>query len=162
MQGGSLAKIRSGKWKLHVRNPGPPRYHSLSPQQLADWIDPRGPDGVILLAPYEQPGPTEYPGLASGDEPTAMMLFDLDADHGEQRDVSDQHPEVVERLLARFKQMQTEVPDNPSPTTDYLFAPPAKGQPRKLMRLIGGDLSYDRIPRPQQHLLAQPNETKGK
>ena len=63
MQGQSLACVRSGKWKLHVRSPGPLRFSNLTPDQLASWIDPRGPDGVTLLAPYEQPKPTQHPGL---------------------------------------------------------------------------------------------------
>jgi arylsulfatase A len=31
MQGGLLATIRSDKWKLHVRSPGPLRFCNLSP-----------------------------------------------------------------------------------------------------------------------------------
>ena len=65
MQGGSLATIRSGKWKLHLLSPGPLRFSNLSREQLENWIDPRGPDGVTLLAPYEQPKPTQYPGLTT-------------------------------------------------------------------------------------------------
>ncbi len=156
MQGGSLACIREGKWKLHVRSPGPLRFSNLTPAELANWEDPRGPDGVILLAPFEQPKPTEHPGLTTGDRPTEMMLFDLDADRGEQHDVADQHPEVVKRLLADFEKTQAEVPEFPQPKSDYLFGPPAKGQPRTLMRLIGGELRYDRIPKSQQSLIANP------
>ncbi len=154
MRGDSLATIRAGRWKLHVRNPGPSRFVNLSDEQLAQWEDPRGPDGVTLLAPYEQPKPTEHPGLTSGDPPQAMMLFDLEADRGEQRNVADEHPEVVERLLARFRQLEAEVPDFPPPPTDYLFET-RPGAPRTLMRLIGGALRYDRIPASQQHLLRQ-------
>jgi len=69
MQGDSLSTIRAGKWKLHVRSPGPPRFHQLSKNELANWIDPRGPDGVTILAPYEQPDPTQHPGLTTGDAP---------------------------------------------------------------------------------------------
>jgi arylsulfatase A-like enzyme len=155
MQGGSLATIRAGRWKLHVRNPGPLRFANLSQEELANWEDPRGPDGVALLAPYEQPKPTAHPGLTSGDPPRAMMLFDLEEDRGEQHNLADQHPEVVERLLARFRRLETEVPDFPPPSTDYLFET-GPGQPRTLMRLKGGALRYDRVPAPQQHLLRQP------
>jgi arylsulfatase A-like enzyme len=156
MQGSKLACIREGKWKLHVRSPGPLRFNNLTPDQLANWEDPRGPDGVTLLAPFEQPGPTQHPGLTHGDRPKEMMLFDLDADRGEQRDVADQHPEVVKRLLANFKQTEAEVPTFPQPKSDYLFGPAPKGQPRTLMRLIGGELRYDRIPKSQQSLIANP------
>jgi hypothetical protein len=66
------------------------------------WIDPRGPDGVTILAPYEQFQPSEHPGLKSGDPPRAMQLFDLKNDPGEQRDVAAQHPDVVSRLKRLF------------------------------------------------------------
>ena len=155
MQGESLATIRAGQWKLHVRNPGPPRFFNLSREELENWHDPRGPDGVILLAPYEQAKPTQHPGLTTGDEPKAMMLFDLSGDRGEQHDVADQNPDVVNRLLAMFEEMKAQVPKFPEPKSDYLFKTPAKG-PRPLMRLIGGELRYDRIPKPQQYLLKNP------
>jgi hypothetical protein len=72
MQGESLACIRAGKWKLHVRSPGRLRLSSLSRDELASCVDPRGPDGVTLLAAYEQPKPTQHPGLISGDDPRAI------------------------------------------------------------------------------------------
>jgi hypothetical protein len=156
MQGSSLACIREGKWKLHVRSPGSSLFYNLTPDQLAHYVDPRGPDGVALLAPFEQAKPTQHPGLTSGDRPKEMMLFDLDADRGEQHDVADQNPDVVQQLLADFRQTEAEVPQFPVPKSDYLFSPPPKGQPRPLMRLIGGQLRYDRIPSSQQSLLANP------
>ena len=66
------------------------------------------------------------------------------------------HPEVVARLQARFEKTQDEVPQFPEPKSDYLFKEPAPGQPRVLMRLIGGGLRYDRIPTSQRSLLAKP------
>ncbi len=158
MQGSSLATIRSGKWKLHVRSPGPLRFSNLSPDELASWIDPRGPDGVTLLAPYEQPKPTQHPGLTTGDKPKGMMLFDLDADRGEQHDLAERHPDVVKRLLTMFEKTNSQVPEFPTPKSDYLFKPPAKDQRRQLMRLIGGELRYDRIPMSQQHLIEKPTD----
>jgi hypothetical protein len=65
-------------------------------------VDPRGPDGVTLLAPYEQSQPAEYPGLRTGDETVALSLFDLENDPAEQRDVAAAHPDVVARLKARY------------------------------------------------------------
>ena len=85
-----------------------------------------------------------------------MMLFDLAADRGEQRDVAAERPDVVKRLLTMFEKTNAEVPEFPAPKSDYLFAPPAKGQPRTLMRLIGGQLRYNRIPKSQQSLIAKP------
>ncbi len=153
MQGNRLATIRAGKWKLHVRSPGPQRFSSLSDEELAQWIDPRGPDGVTILAPYEQAKPTQHPGLTAGDGPKSMMLFDLEVDPGEQRDVANQHPEVVEQLMAVFEKQNAQVPDFPSEKSDYLFEQPTRGRPRTLMRLIGGELRYDRIPASQRHLI---------
>ncbi len=153
MQGANLATIRAGRWKLHVRSPGTLRFSNLSPQELQDYVDPRGPDGVTFLAPFEQAKPTQHPGLTSGDAPNTMMLFDLQVDCGEQHDVAAQHPDIAKRLKKMFDTMLAEVPEFPVPKSDYLFGPQPRGTPRKLMRLIGGELRYDRVPKSQQHLL---------
>ncbi|MGE0378654.1 MAG: sulfatase [Planctomycetaceae bacterium] len=156
MQGARLATIRSGPWKLHVRSPGPEWFFQLSQDDLANWIDPRGPDGVTILAPYEQAQPTQFPGLNRGDDPRDMMLFNLETDPGEQHNVATAHPDVVNRLTPVFNQMLEEFTDLPEPPSDYLFRTSPAGQPRPLMRLIGGDLRYDRVPQSQQHLLREP------
>ncbi len=155
MQGKYLATIRAGKWKLHVRNPGKPMMSHLSPEEQANWVDPRGPDGVTILAPYEQYKPNQHPGVTSGDPAKPMILFDLEADPAEQHDVADQHAEVVARLLAMFQKTQSTMPQWPEPKRSDLFQHPGKGK-RVLMRLIGGQLRYDRIPKHQQHLLIEP------
>jgi len=98
MSGARLAAVRSGRWKLHVRPPGRPDY--MDQRAPGQWVDPRGPDGVTILAPMEQYGPDAMPGVDSGAPPTPMMLFDLAADPAEQRDVAAQHPGVVRRLQA--------------------------------------------------------------
>lgn len=92
--GNRIASVRDARWKLHLmaakerkEAPGPGK-----------WIDPRGPDGVTILAPYEQAQPSDYPGLRGGDATVAGSLFDLASDPGEQRDVAAQHPDVVARL----------------------------------------------------------------
>jgi arylsulfatase A-like enzyme len=126
MQGTNLAVVRSGKWKLHVRTPGP------DPKRGDDWVDPRGPDGVTLIAPYEQARPSAYPGATSGDGPKNMMLFDLEADPTEQHDVSKQHQDVVERLKAIYDKTFAQVPD---------FKRPKRFD--GLRRIKGGDLNYD-------------------
>jgi arylsulfatase A-like enzyme len=92
--GARLAVVRDERWKLHVIAPGARK--SVAPEEK--WIDPRGPDGVTILAPYEQFHPSHYPGLETGDPPKPMMLFDLKNDPGEQHDVAAQHPEIVARL----------------------------------------------------------------
>ena len=63
MSGGNPAVVCSGKWKLRYRSPGPePR----AARDASKWVDPRGPDGVTLLAPCEQARPDRYPGVQTG------------------------------------------------------------------------------------------------
>ncbi len=127
MQGPNLMTVRSGRWRLHVRSPGG------TPKRSDDWVDPRGPDGVTILAPYEQARPGAYPGVIGGDEPKAMMLFDIEADPAEQHDVSKQHPDVVDRLKALYDMMVAQIPE---------FKQPQRfGQ---LRRIKGGSLRYDK------------------
>ncbi len=82
------------RWKLHLIA----AKERKDAKAGAKWIDPRAPDGVTILAPYEQYQPSAYPGLRSGDETRPLSLFDLVNDPGEQRDVAAQHPDIVERL----------------------------------------------------------------
>jgi arylsulfatase A-like enzyme len=125
MQGPNLATVRSGKWRLHVRSPGG------MPNRDGDWVDPRGPDGVTILAPYEQARPSEYPGVAGGDDPKNMMLFDIESDPAEQHDLSDKHPEIVKRLKAAYDKTLAEVPQ---------FKQPRRFD--QLKRPKGGSLEY--------------------
>ena len=100
MQGKQLRAVRSGTWKLHMHSPGG------VPNRPPDWVDPRAPDGVTILAPYEQYKPTAYPGVTGGDGPKDRMLFDLKTDAAEQNDVASQHPEIVKKLQGLFEQIQ--------------------------------------------------------
>jgi uncharacterized sulfatase len=133
MAGAQLKIIRSGKWKLHVRSPRPGTRYL---EDVSDWVDPRGPDGVTIIAPHEQSNPSHYPGVLTGDKPKDMMLFDLERDPAEQHDVSDSHPEVVKRLKAFFDKMDAQAPK---------FPPPRRTDMR---RLTGGALRYDIEPKP--------------
>lgn len=110
-QGARLATVRDARWKLHVL----PARDRREPSTGGRWIDPRGPDGVTILAPPEQPSPSDYPGLRTGDETKAMSLFDLANDPGEQSDVAAAHPEIVARLKAHNDEATKEVPA-PAPT----------------------------------------------
>jgi uncharacterized sulfatase len=105
-QGPQIATVRDNRWKLHVL---PPQDLRLT-QPGERWFDPRGPDGVTILAPYEQPQPAEYPALQTGDQPRAMSLFDLANDPEEQHDVAAQHGDIVARLKARFDQVVRDFP----------------------------------------------------
>ena len=111
-QGPQLGCVRDARWKLHVRPAGGMRFKAGPDGR---WPDPRAPDGVTLLAPYEQYNLESLPGLTTGVEPAAMQLFDLANDPGEQRDVAAAHPEVVRRLLAAHEAMSRDVPAVPKP-----------------------------------------------
>jgi uncharacterized sulfatase len=126
MHGPNLAVLRCGKWKLHVRPPGG------LPKLVNNWVDPRGPDGVTILAPYEQYQPIDYPGVIGGDKAKDIMLFDLEADPAEQHDVSKKYPEIVERIKDIYEHMLADVPD---------FERPRRFE--QLRRLKGGALKYD-------------------
>lgn len=97
-QGPRLATVRDARWKLHVL---PARDFRVNPSG-GHWVDPRGPDGVTILAPYEQAQPSQYPGGRDGDPTGAMSLFDLRDDPGEHRNVAAEHPDVVQRLKAEY------------------------------------------------------------
>ena len=101
-----VVSVRSGNWKLHI---SPPREQKLAKAE-EKWIDPRGPDGVTILAPYEQAHPSEYPGLFGPEPAQALSLFDLGQDPSEQKNVADQHVDVVRRLKALY---DTIVPQSP-------------------------------------------------
>jgi uncharacterized sulfatase len=107
-QGPRIATVRDVRWKLHVL---PARDLRLAAPGER-WLDPRAPDGVTILAPYEQHQPTDYPGLRTGDETPAMSLFDLAADPGEQHNVAAAHPDVVSRLKAQYDQVVSALPEN--------------------------------------------------
>ena len=102
-----LATVRDARWKLHVLAPGP---GLVANAQVAARGDPRAPDGVGILAPYEQAQRTELPGVQTGDAPKAMQLFDLQADPAEQRDVAAQHPAEVARLKSLYDAANRDVP----------------------------------------------------
>jgi len=106
-----LATIRDARWKLHVLKPNTPFMSLDKPGQR--WIDPRGPDGVTILAPYEQAQPAEYPGLRTGDAQKPMQLFDLQNDPGEQQDVAAEQPDVVARLKKAFAEMDAQPRPHP-------------------------------------------------
>jgi uncharacterized sulfatase len=108
-QGPSLANIRDARWKLHVRAPQDNFMKFAKPGQR--WVDPRAPDGVTILAPYEQAQPDEHPGVRTGDAPKPMQLFDLTADPAEQHDVAAAHPDEVKRLKALYDAVNKDVPE---------------------------------------------------
>ncbi len=152
MRGSNLAVVRSGKWKLHVLNPGPVNMINLPIEEARKRVNRRAPDGVTIIAPFEQADPSEYPGITTGMKPSPMMLFDMETDSSEQANLAAKHPEVVARLKALFDKTEADMKDIPVPEDEYLFG---KENQKKgvLMRVIGGELRYDHIPEPQKHLI---------
>jgi uncharacterized sulfatase len=133
MGGGELRLLRSGRWKLHVL---PPRPGFVCLEDASGWVDPRAPDGISIIAQFEQARPDQCPGVTTGPAPKAMMLFDMHADPSEQRDVASEHPQVVAKLKAMYDKIVVDVPDSypvDEPTLPHL------------LRLEGGELRYDRV-----------------
>lgn len=95
-----IISVRRGKWKLHVHGTDRPRYRG------DDWIDPRAPDGVTIIAPYEQSRPREYPGLKTGDTSEKPALFNLQQDPGEQHNLAAKHPEIVAKLMRDYEDLE--------------------------------------------------------
>jgi len=125
MKGTNLMTVRSGRWRLHILSPG------KMPELRDDWVDPRGPDGVTIIAPYEQAQPIAYPGVIGGDGPRKMMLFDIESDPAEEHDVSREHPDIVVRLKALYDKGVAVFPQ---------FKRPKRY--KSLRRIRGGELDY--------------------
>jgi arylsulfatase A-like enzyme len=106
-RGGQLATIRDARWKLHVLAPRDNFAALNKPGER--WLDPRGPDGVTILAPSEQYQPADHPGLVTGDEPRALQLFDLTTDPGEQHDLAARQPDIVAQLKAHFDRLNADL-----------------------------------------------------
>ncbi len=105
LQGPVLASVRDANWKLHFTK-------QRRPVAIVDdqWVDRRAPDGVTILAPYEQYRPSAYPGIKTGDESEALALYHLAEDPSEQKNVASQHPEIVARLKQRYDLVTKEFP----------------------------------------------------
>jgi len=104
-----IKTVHAGKWKLHARPPtffAPPSENAWQHRALRD------PDGKTILAPFKQPGAEAFPGLKTGDISTAMMLFNVEQDPGEQQDISQRYPEVMAQLQQYYQHMSKQVPDN--------------------------------------------------
>ena len=95
-KGEKISTVRSGKWKLHLLPPAAPKFKIW--KATDKYIDPRAPDGVRLLAPYEQAHASQFPGVLTGDAVTGLALFDLEGDRAEQKNVAARHPDIVARL----------------------------------------------------------------
>ncbi len=86
--------VRDTRWKLHLQQPW--AFKSLPVG--APYTELKPHDGTTIIAPGQQPHPSQYPGLETGAAKRAGLLFDLQNDPGEQDDVSAQYPVEVKRL----------------------------------------------------------------
>lgn len=93
--GNELRTVRSGRWKLHVAPPG--KSKALAPNEK--WEDKRAPDGVTIIAQFEQAHPSEHPGVTTGDEGVPGALFDLQTDPSEQKNIAAANPDIVSQLM---------------------------------------------------------------
>ncbi len=107
MKNTRIRTIHKGKWKLHVH---PAEKYVQPSEGYIKGKEQRAPDGKTIIAPEEQYRVSAYPGLTTGDESAPMMLFDIEADPGEQRDLADEYPEVVERLKNLYDQVAAPAP----------------------------------------------------
>lgn len=118
-----LMAIREGRWKLHLGKPSArPR---MTPNE--EWIDPRAPDGMTLIAPFEQYHPSVYPSPANTEEgaaPANGLLFDLEIDPAEQTDLAAENPEVVARLTALAEREMKETEGAPLPKLERISERP--------------------------------------
>jgi arylsulfatase A len=99
-QGWALEAVRSGKWKLHL----PHGYRTLAGR-------PGGTGGI----------PAKYEQATIG-----VALFDLENDIGEQHNVADQHPDVVERLTRMADRMRNDLGDSLQKVAGAGRRPPGK------------------------------------
>jgi len=97
-----IMAIRKDNYKLFVDKP---RYKRLP----KDWIDPRGPDGTTIIAPMEQATPVQYPGVVPEESVNKIQLFNVYNDPGESKDLSLEHPEIVQELLNDYKSFQLSI-----------------------------------------------------
>ena len=101
MRDTTIRTIRDGKWKLFLKKPD--FYKEVD---LTNWKDSRGPDGTTIIAPYEQATPADYPGLKPEKMEGEMLLFNLDDDPTESKNLSESFPKVKEKLIKEYIHFQ--------------------------------------------------------
>lgn len=105
--GDELHAVRQGYWKLHV----PHDYLTVAAEPGRDGK----PSNFANMKPLgiEQSG---IRGIASRHgyrvEPIGLSLFNLESDPGETKNVADQHPEVVTRLMAAVERARADLGDS--------------------------------------------------
>ena len=102
MHNDKILSIRKGDYKLFVDKP---KYGRLRD----DWVDPRGPDGKTIIAPFEQATPDQYPGILPQKPLKKVQLFDLKNDITESNDISERKPEIVEEFIRDYEKFKNSI-----------------------------------------------------
>jgi len=134
MKRDKIMAVHTGKWKLHVEKPG---FYKVPTEANTQSRINRFPDGTTIIAPKEQPDSYAFPGLTTGDRSNSPMLFDVENDPGEQKNLSKEFPEKVKLLDSYYSQIMREVKP--------LKIPKAKGYTRH----PGGRIDYWNIKLPK-------------
>lgn len=108
MKNSEIQTIRDGKWKLFIKQQ--PFYKEVD---LTNWKDPRGPDGKTIIAPAEQATPADYPGIKPEKIAGEMLLFNLEDDPAESKNLIESFPQIKEKLLKEYAQFLKTLPTPP-------------------------------------------------
>lgn len=74
-------------------------------------MDPRGPDGTTIIAPFEQARPEDYPGVIPEKPLKKIQLFDVRNDIIESNDLSENMPDKVQELLGDYQAWYDTLPE---------------------------------------------------
>jgi uncharacterized sulfatase len=98
MRDTTIRTIRDGKWKLFIGKPD--FYREVD---MKTYVDKRGPDGVTIIAPFEQASPINYPGIKPEKMDSSGLLFDLEKDPQERVDLSEKFPDIKKTLQKKYQ-----------------------------------------------------------
>ncbi len=107
MKNSEIQTIRDGKWKLFLKEP--PYYKEVD---LTNWKDPRAPDGKTIIAPTEQANPADYPGIKPEKMEGEMLLFNLEDDPAESKNLIESFPGIKDKLVKQYINFQKSLPQN--------------------------------------------------
>ncbi len=95
-----IITIRDGNWKLFLEEP---KYYSQEgiERYRIGW-EARNPDGTTIIAPAEQYTPDVYPGIKPMKVFEFPILFDLNSDPGETKNLANDNSQKVEELRASY------------------------------------------------------------
>jgi len=105
MKDTTIRTIRDGKWKLFLKKPD--FYKEVD---LTNWKDERGPDGTTIIAPMAQATPANYPGLKPEKMEGEMLLFNLDDDPTESKNLVESFPKIKEKLIKEYTNFLKSLP----------------------------------------------------